>query len=742
MILLMTIAVVIWLQYAYVKDNSTAFELSQEPVIAYIQQCLTDVAKEAVLKAGQHGGYIYMNKLAEDEREIAQLIPFNSDVFINANGKQQLPYWYYQQNDGFDRITIPELEMKYVGDDSIQEQIERYITERLPTCLNNFTALENSGISIKYDGEYAITSKILDESIEVIADLPLTVTEEGTITEMNKFAVSFPVGLKKTYELARDITEHELDTLFLEQSTRNLLSMYGQVDKKYLPPMAGGIHFEACSERQFWFYTDVERNVRTMLAANIPYLHVANTEFDKIKITDNMEADEERKNLRQAVMDKFIIHPTKEDYSGITATFNYQATWPMELVFGNNLGYGLIQPNDFEINVLVANFCMFDYSFLYNLKYPVLITLTDAATDINGNAFVFQFPLQVVIKNNYPRIKLNDVLRYDYNIPETAPAEPTWQCEPRQRLSGESSIAVETADNIPVADAVVTFQCGPSYVYKFNSNGTVESVEPFAKTCFMGTTDTSGELITPFPPCIGGGMITVQHKDYVEKSVASGNIRQGISFEKNITLDKVYTMKVDVQKYFTPAPSITNDEGIGIHLDENGNVVACNLNLDPKKLQPYESAVITLTKLDLENGVVNHVPIVIYDPNNEENNKDPATIDIAPGKYAVDILLLREERYPGEMTIRANSESITVTTTFDEDVITYPEEDVLIERTFTGGALYEWNVTDAELTFGNTITFFIFDEDIPTKIEEISSSLQHREECSELEWNMIRPRVK
>jgi hypothetical protein len=737
-IILATVAIVLYLQYSYVDDIDTSFELSEQPVQRYIESCLIDVTEEAVLRAGQQGGQIYINEPTDAERELIDLLPFDQDYLFLANGKQQIPYWYYQKSDGYDRVAIPELEKEYSGDDSIQDQVERFIGNEFPKCLNNFESLQANGLDVSVAGETFITSRLGDASIEVTAALPVIIDEDGTISTMDKFTITVPVGLKRTYELAKEITEHELDTLFLEQNTRNLISIYGQVDSDYLPPMGAGLRFEACANREYWFYGDVKTDVSTMLSANIPYLRVDRTEFDEIEITDEMEADEEVQDLRQAMMDKFIIHPTTEEYEGISAAFNYQSNYPMELKFGNNIGYGLIQPNSLEINVLVANFCMFDYAFLYNLKYPVLVTLTDATTDINGNAFMFQFPLQVVIKNNYPRIRLNDVLNEQYNIPETASGDPTWQCDPEQRLSNPSTITVQTPSEKPVEDAVITFQCGPSYVYEYDINGSVESIVPFAKTCYMGTTDESGELTTTYPPCIGAGFVTVQHEDHVEKSAATGDIRQGSSFEETMILDQIYTMEIDMQKYFTPAPSETNDEGIGIHLDEAGEIVACNLNLEPKQLQSYETAILTLTKLDTENGIINSIPMVMFDPNADV----PVTLDIAPGRYSVDILLLREERYLGEMTIEANSQAIEVTGTFDTETIYYPEDDLLIEQTFTGGAVYEWEVTDAQLASGRRILFSVFDEDMPKKVEEISAPLMHRETCSELEWNTIRPKVK
>ena len=739
-LLIATVATIIYFQTQFKKTPT--FELSQDPVTAYIQQCLVDVTEEAVLLAGQRGGYLYEEALNDKEKEILQLTPFNSDVLLLANGKQQLPYWYYQKADGIDRVAIPELEKTVENDNSIQDQIERYIEEKMPDCLNNFEALTETGLQIEQTGELTVETTLNENSVDITATLPINIIQESATTTQESFSALVPVALKKSYTLARGIAEHELDTLFLEQQTRNLLAMYSQVDKDYLPPMAGGLRFEPCANRVFWFYNAVETDVQQMLAGNIPYLKIAGTSYDEITVDKKMEADDETRELRQGVFDGFTQYLDEQllgdmSYDTMTASINYQTNYPMELYFGNNIGYGLLQPSVFEINVLIANLCMFEYNYLYNLKYPVVVSVVDPESTIEGNAFVFQFPMQVVIKNNYPRIKLNDVLRDVYRIPETT-EEPTYQCDPEQRLSAESTVTVEDPKGAPVGGAVITFQCGPTYVYEYDINGTVSAVNKFADTCHMGTTDENGELTTTFPPCIGSGVITVQHPNYVEKSAATGDIVQGKSFEETIKLDKVYTREISIQKYFIAPPGPTNEEGIGVHLDEAGNVIACNVNMDPKEFFAYESAIISLTKLDTENGMLNAAPIAVY----EVATGEPTTLDVAPGEYYVDIMLLREERYMGEMTIKANSESLQTTSTVGTDTIYYPEEDVLIPQTFTGGAVFLWNVTAAELESGDLIQFSVFDEGPPTTVEQVGAPLLHREACATLLPELVEPSIE
>ena len=60
LILLLTVGVIVYFQYAYKKVQT--FELSEDPVTAYVQQCLVDITEEGVMLAGKNGGYIFQEE--------------------------------------------------------------------------------------------------------------------------------------------------------------------------------------------------------------------------------------------------------------------------------------------------------------------------------------------------------------------------------------------------------------------------------------------------------------------------------------------------------------------------------------------------------------------------------------------------------------------------------------------------------------------------------------------------------
>ncbi len=704
------------------------FEYSNDPVVAYVQTCLYELGEEAITLIGQQGGYITIEGF---DTLTAEYRPFNSNLLSYSNGKINIPYWYYQLEDGIDKLEIPELEKDYSGDLSIQDQIESYVTSNMFECLGDLSTFNDQGINVAIAGETSTEITFTNSNTMIELQLPLDITYTDKTELIDEFEVTIPVALKKTHQLAKEIAEYEYDTQFLEYNTRNLITMYSDISSEYLPPVSSGLAFTDCGEFTYWLYNDVEDDFKSMLTSNIPFLQVDNTDYIRYTISDEDEPNDNDRELRQGVFDHMIQTVSSNKYKSISANFNYYSDFPLELDLGSK---GLIQPNVFEIDAYVMKLCMFDYSFSYDIKYPVLISLTDESSSVNNQEFVFQFPLMTVLKDNYPRVRLSDVLS-NLSYPDEDDEVPSYLCSPEQRLSGDINVVVKDENNQPIDDVIITFQCGPDYVYEYDENGTITSVNKFSDICFIGKTET-GVMTEQFPPCNGGGMVNLKHADYLSTSELTGTIEQDSSLTLTYTLPTVYTKNIEVRKFYVkpPAEQEENITDPGVVLDEDYNVTECNLRIEDKPLQPYEQALVTLTKTDTENGNLNSAPVTLYSL--DETN----TIDIAQGTYNVEINLMREERYPGEMTIKANSQSMVVPNgTFSSETFYYPEDDVLIEQAFTGGASYSLQISKEDLENSDTIIFYVFDEGPANRIEEVGQPLEHIETCSELNYDMIEP---
>lgn len=687
----------------YIRSKMTTTDPvpERDPVQTYMEQCITLVAEEGLSILGLQGGYIKVDEL---DPLSAQMDPFNSQALYSSG--IVVPYWFYQDRMGQEKTGMPRLNKLYEGDNSIQSQLEEYMDENIDECVD----LEVfSGLEVEKTGNHSFDVLITESDVNFRANYPLEIRAAEDLETQKTFTASVPVRLGHIYSLAKDIRDYEMEEVFLERNTMNLISIYSRVDDDYLPPMYGGFRFESCSDRVFWIYTEVEKDLRQMLSANLPYLKVADTDFEPIIIQD---PDEDRREFRQAVYDKMIYSVSENIYPFLEVGFDYEPFFPMELDFGSK---GILQPNSFELDMIFSQICMMEYKFGYNLRYPVMVTITDDKSNIDNQPYYFQYPMQVILKYNFPRVS------YASAYLEEDLVEVPSQCD-RKFWQEELEVSVADSSGQMLDDVELRFQCGPSMVYEYDINGSVSAVRPFAEVCYIGETD-SGIYDSGFPACSRSGMLTVQKDGYVTRTFVTEPID---GQDMTITLDRVYDLDVNVNKVFLKPSNVVMSGS-----------VACTINDEPSPLQTYESALVQITKTDLENGEIKGPSVAFFSPGNS------SVIRIAPGTYEVDIMLLRNERYNGEMTIRKDSESISYSDGFSGDkTITYPDEDVLIPSAFTGGAHFMWTVGDDELRGKDTITFTIFDEGPPKIIEEIGAPLEHRQGCSALNENIVRPRLQ
>lgn len=705
----------------YIRSNESGLnepKVVKDNVKSYVEQCLYQITEDAIIKLGQQGGYIEMEGI---DKITAEYVPFESEVLSLYQGKLHIPYWLYQNSQGLDKTEMPSLMKSYEEDYSIQWQLENYITKNIRACINDFEVFEAQGMKIVEMGRITTEVIITEGDVNIKLDYPIKVfKEENDVENKQYFITNVPVRLGRIYRLAKEIRDYEMENVFLEKHTMNLISAYSRVDDEYLPPMYGGLEFSQCSNMEYWMYQDVNEDLNDVLIANVPYLHVAETNFDRIVINDD---DDKRREIRQATYDQMIHKVSDNSYPMINVNFNYRQSFPMELDLGT---YGILQPNSMDMDLIYSYVCMFEYRFAYNLKYPVLITLTDSMSKINNREFRFQFPMQVILKDNYPRMRYSDIFpEPDYQIKKS-------ECDPDQRISAPMTINVIDDVGNGIDDVNIYFQCGPSIVYQFHENGSLKNLSNFADKCLIGSTK-NGIFEGKFPQCKGGGMLTLKKHDYLTKSEIVGDMLhkpRTLSF----SIDKIYEKKVNVKKIFVKPPSNHPQENPGIVI--NGDeITECNTDDKADLLQSYEQALIKLIKLDVEKGDLKYPSVVFYNPQNS------STVRIAPGNYLVDIMLFRNERFNGEMTIKKNSQTklVPAGAMGGEKEIFYPDEDVLLPLAISGGAYYNWTVTKDQLINAEELTFYLFDEGQPKVIEDIGTPMNHREKCSELNYNKIKP---
>jgi hypothetical protein len=716
LVILISALVIIYIKYLIKPPEK--IETPGDPVQMFVEQCIKSSAEEGLVMLGQQGGYINTEAI---DAQSARLDPFGSPALAQGGGKLIIPYWFYQDSAGMDRSEMPALVKSYDGDYSIQWQLEDYINRNVRDCIDGFSVFKPQGIDVTEAGVLNTSVIIGDAAVSIKVLYPIDVTEKESAKRLKEFYVTVPVRLGSVYGLARDIRDYEMSDIFLERNTMNLISLYSRIDSEYLPPMYGGLQFEPCTKRVYWMYPDVERDFREVLTANVPFMKVKDTMYEPIKVTG---ATGEELQIRQGIYDGMVHKVSDSYYPFMSVDFSFQDSFPLQMDFG---GYGLIEPNSFEIDMVFAQVCMFEYKFTYNMKYPVMVSIRDQQSKVDNQEFMFQFPMQVVLKDNFPRVRYSDMLPPDSRTIVKS------ECDPGQRLSGNVSVSATDRSNNGIDQAAIYFQCGPSFVYKFGPNETVEKITPFADRCYIGATD-QGLFKGPFPQCSGGGLLTVSKPGYVSRTEVVGDTVAGKDRKISMSLDKVYDLDLAVKKYFVKPARGQDSDLPGIVVDDHGDVTQCNIRDSASQLQSYEQAIVRLTRIDEAQGM--RPVVAFYSPLNQ------TTVGIAPGTYQVDIMLIRNERFNNEMTIRKGSESITVSDGLSADkTVEYPDKDVLLPVVFSGGASFNWTVTDAQLNKAKSVIFHVIDEGIPKQIEEVSLPLKHRQACSELNSGMMMPEV-
>ncbi|MCL5730458.1 MAG: hypothetical protein M1165_02745, partial [Candidatus Pacearchaeota archaeon] len=158
---------------------------------------------------------------------------------------------------------------------------------------------------------------------------------------------------------------------------------------------------------------------------------------------------------------------------------------------GNQQGLGLL------------GFCYVPYHFVYDVKYPVLVTLQRGSE-------IFQFPFAVVIQGNEPRTSL---------VGNATSVSAPVLC---QNENTNMTVSVQDSNSNPV-DANISYEC-------------------FGETCSIGET-ASGSINALFPQCVNGyvlasapGFVTGK---YQLTTTQSGSI--------SVVLNKLYNESVDLQ---------------------------------------------------------------------------------------------------------------------------------------------------------------------------------------------------
>jgi len=598
-----------------------------DPVSNFVSACLDDVSTTGIKLIGEHGGYIDPDnaQLSKQTFKISNN-PTESDAVIFApGGNLKIPYWFYLESNnectGTCKFTSkqPALREK---DNSIEKQLNRYIEQELPNCINNFESLEQQGFQITELSEIKIDTRIAESDIVVILDYEIKAKKEDVTSSISQFFVRIPVNLQKIYNLATEISNLQQQFRFLERHTMNLIASFGSVDENKLPPISD-IRFEFGSTTS-WRRSEVEDKIGQILTSYISLFQVDGTK--------NFNRDFYSSELKQRIYDSMIVPVADTQYSDLDVNFNYLDFWP--LYFDINCNGEICEPESVSTNLL-AFIGLQRYNFVYDVSFPVLVEIFDEQA-LNNRGYKFNFFLESNVRNN-EELPTNFVPLQAANTPQTS-----FLCNLDNRNSADVTVnAKDSLTSSPLKDVSVTLSV-------------------LDESCFIGTTDETGSLVTKFPTGTAGAVVSLIKQDYLSKfQLLDAKADEETSLEAE--LDPILTKKIIVKKKL-----VEKTNGVWEFTGKESN------------LGQNEEAIVTLTRISPLTEEDFSAVTSLQGPN-------PGEIRIAPGVYEVNINLFLKEN----LRIPEQKQKV-VTGLFgliDQREITYPGIEFNADSPYPSGGL-------------------------------------------------------
>ena len=497
----------------------------------YVDSCLQDVALQGLEIIRLQGGYVDVpdnvdSLTAKDtEGKYVRNLDGSKNVVIDPNSENKLPYWLTAES-----VAIPSLSF-------MEKELENYITKGLETCVNDFKDFRDQGFTVNYSSIEANVA--MGKAVVVNIDFPISLRKADTSFEENSFVFSVPIDMELIQKTASDLTALEDFHTYLEDHTKNLISLYSGVSEDKLPPFSRSTTNFDCSFTT-WNKQDVKNRLKNVLDFNIPNLKVEGTSFTQPSSNSQF----------QGVYDSFVYDLFLEEFPNLKVDFIYENEWEfLDYDIIPNNGNFLRPERVVGTNIpLLPQICVFKYPFKYSVQYPVLVKITDTSSakiDPVANAyfkdkgFTFQFPMVAYLCGNQNRKcnrgNLPVVDTTSFTVANTTILPQTLFCNPEQRISNE--LTIKTFDSLTsssLGKVDVNYYCGS-----------------FQNDCFIGRTDADGILKTKFPLCINGQIYftkngySVLSQDLTTHELPKSEFSHFLNPDNNV--------KVGVKKVYVPA---------------------------------------------------------------------------------------------------------------------------------------------------------------------------------------------
>lgn len=628
----------------YQEESKVNFPVEHQVVVNFINNCLKQTSEEGLRLLGEHGGYT-----KEPE---TTLNPVDSEA-VDFSGAGVVYWSYLKSNNDCRECEFSSKKpflYKIQGSPSIEGELDSYVKENLPGCINNFDSLKQQGYILSVGGEIIPNSKVTENTVRVDLKFPVR-SEKGSVALIEDYSIDLPVNLKRMYNLASNMTSQSENEKFLEHFTMNLIAGFSGTKENNLPSISETT-FES-GKGTIWQEQEVERKVKGVLSTYVQGVTVENSISYKSRPSLTTA-------YSQKIYDDMIIPSSKVGSAeNLDVDFDY-LEWPIYFYLGCN---GACRPESITSN-LGMPFNLQRYNFVYDISYPVVVTINDPKA-FNDEGYSFRFALESNVRNNKAlegKSQATGSIGYNYAL-QSISTDSSQLCDIEKRNSGFVEISAKDSFGSLLEDATISFSCGE-------------------ETCNIGSTDDSGKLKSRFPICLNG-QISIIKKNHIAKRKAITTL-----IDKNLYVD--FEVPRLMKKNITAFKKILakSDQGWILnnkreYLDQDQQLVLSFKKVHPQDEEDYETAAIVMG-----------------------NAQDSEEISLAPGEYEVSGTLLESKNLiiPSEKRCYCTAPIIC-----NEECYYTPQFD--LPANFTGGGFSldqnsgHWRISPEQLKDNNRIEF-------------------------------------
>ncbi len=411
-----------------------------EELHSYIGECIEEVVEEPVRRMGQQGGYL---DIPSDTIGRGDHNPFSNSLEIFPGTDFETVYWFYIAANGVQQSQIPDLE-------TMEEVLGEYVNNNLAECLDDTEIYEENNATV---GSVQTEVEILNDEVRFTVNYPVTIELDDFSFEFESFYQEVDMPLGEMLETAIEIMNEENENFYLEELTVDMLVLYDEVPFSWT---------EFDCDQEAWSEEEVESSLKEIIMNNILAIKVSGSDYYQSE-----ESDED-----------YFEWDALSGANDYNINLLYSENWPFKMQVYPTEDGELVEDSFTQGSplgsLLSTFFCMNNYHFVYDIKYPVLISLYDEETD-----FTFQFATMVALDNNAAR---ENELDGDLNeVEDTICQDATTEITVYPVEVAESGALVD------LDEVEISFQC-------------------INNVCPLGETRGSG-LVAEVPACVNAQIV-------------------------------------------------------------------------------------------------------------------------------------------------------------------------------------------------------------------------------------------